>query len=84
MAQPNTCLSPPEATALKKGIISLSANEVEDVNSAQIKKADARSADTGLFALLGPTSEGPENERHFAALHFGLLVDDGDILQLTS
>ena len=84
MAQPNTCWSPPEATALRKEIVPLSANEEDRVNSALTKKADARSADTGLFALLRPTSEGPENERHFAALHFGLLVNDGDILQLAS
>ena len=80
----NTYWSPPEAIALKKQIILLRANEADRTNSARIKKADARSADTGLFALLGPTSEGLENERHFAAFHFGLLVDDGYILELGS
>lgn len=84
MAQPNTYWSPPETTALKKEIVPLSANEADRTNSARIKKADARSADTGLFVLLGPTSEGLENERHFAAFHFGLLVDDGYILELGS
>ena len=80
----NTCWSPPEATTLKKQIILLRANEADRTNSTLIKKADARSADTGLFVLLDPTSEGLENERHFAAFHFGLLVDDGYILELGS
>ena len=74
MAQPNTCWSLPEEKRLYPCL----------PEAGLIKKADARSADTGLFALLRPTSEGPENERHFAALHFGLLVNDGYILELGS
>lgn len=51
------------------------------INRAQTKKADARTADTGLFALFGPISEGSENERHFAAFHLGSLIDDGYVLE---
>ncbi len=84
MVPPNTCWSPPEAIALKKEIISPGANEAGDTNGTRMKKADARHADTGLLALFGPISDGPENERHFAAFHFGILVDDGYIFELGS
>ena len=84
MAQPNTYWSPPETTDLKKEIIPLSANEVGSVNSAYIKRPTPAVRTPAFLRSPEPTLEGSENERHFAALHFGLLVNDGDILQLAS
>lgn len=80
MAQPNTCWSPPKQS--KERDYTPKCQRGGSIHRAQTIKADARSADTGLFALFGPISDGSENERHFAAFHSGALVNDGYVLEL--